>query len=307
MAAGAKPGDTVLLAPACASFDQFQSYEHRGRVFKELVNGLQDMAQRLKTDWILFTTVVLMVLFGALMVYSASRVVADIRMGSSYYFALRQLIWIAIAIPLMMFFKRLHYRKLQTPAVAFTAMGVVMILLAVAYISPTRGSTAGFASARSADCSLLNSPSPRSRCSSRTSSRCVRARSTAATRCCPRFWRSGFITIAVVVADLGTAIVLVSHRRGDVLAWRVWNGAISRSRVVIGRARRACVAVAAKPYRLARVVSYVDPQFKIVDKYRQARLDSRADEEVDHGAGYELSVGAGEDRGGFRRADRARV
>lgn len=33
----AKPGDIVLLAPACSSFDQFQSYEHRGRVFKELV------------------------------------------------------------------------------------------------------------------------------------------------------------------------------------------------------------------------------------------------------------------------------
>jgi UDP-N-acetylmuramoylalanine--D-glutamate ligase len=36
----AKPGDIVLLAPACASFDQFQSYEHRGRVFKDLVRGL---------------------------------------------------------------------------------------------------------------------------------------------------------------------------------------------------------------------------------------------------------------------------
>jgi UDP-N-acetylmuramoylalanine--D-glutamate ligase len=32
------PGDIVLLAPACSSFDQFESYEHRGRVFKELVN-----------------------------------------------------------------------------------------------------------------------------------------------------------------------------------------------------------------------------------------------------------------------------
>lgn len=37
----AQPGDVVLLAPACASFDQFDSYEHRGRVFKELVHQQQ--------------------------------------------------------------------------------------------------------------------------------------------------------------------------------------------------------------------------------------------------------------------------
>lgn len=41
--ARSKPGDTVLLAPACASFDQFDSFEHRGREFKRLVQDLKDI------------------------------------------------------------------------------------------------------------------------------------------------------------------------------------------------------------------------------------------------------------------------
>ncbi|HYP52421.1 MAG TPA: UDP-N-acetylmuramoyl-L-alanine--D-glutamate ligase, partial [Pyrinomonadaceae bacterium] len=36
----ARPGDIVLLAPACASFDMFDGFEHRGRVFKEAVKEL---------------------------------------------------------------------------------------------------------------------------------------------------------------------------------------------------------------------------------------------------------------------------
>ena len=39
-ASSAAKDDTVLLAPACASFDQFDNYEHRGRVFKSIVNSL---------------------------------------------------------------------------------------------------------------------------------------------------------------------------------------------------------------------------------------------------------------------------
>ncbi len=46
--ARAKPGEVVLLSPACASFDMFKSYVHRGLVFKGLVNKLaQDRGQLL--------------------------------------------------------------------------------------------------------------------------------------------------------------------------------------------------------------------------------------------------------------------
>jgi cell division protein FtsW len=222
------------------------------------------MAQRLKTDWILFSTVILMVLFGAIMIYSASSVVADIRMGSSYYFALRQLLAIAIAIPVMMFMKRLNYRKLQTPAVAFTAIGVVMILLVVAYFAdpkqhrwirfPVIGQLQPAEFAKPALALFLAYFIA-------LRSRAINSRYTLL----PAIIALGFITIAVVVADLGTPIVLVSTAAVMFLV-----AGLERRYIVIAGAVAivaCCAAVAAKPYRLARVISFVDPQFHIVDKY----------------------------------------
>jgi hypothetical protein len=101
----------------------------------------------------------------------------------------------------MLFFKNLHYRKLQTPEVAFTAMALIMMLLVVVYFADPKQHR-WIASGRSAACSHRNSPNPRCRLFSRTSSPCVRVLSTAATRCCPRFWPSAS-DLRVVVADLG--------------------------------------------------------------------------------------------------------
>ena len=92
----AQPGDMVLLAPACSSFDQFENYEHRGRVFKELVAraratersaaagaAAQARCERmrrchaaLQPDRQLFGVTLALCLIGAVMVFSASAVTA---------------------------------------------------------------------------------------------------------------------------------------------------------------------------------------------------------------------------------------
>jgi UDP-N-acetylmuramoylalanine--D-glutamate ligase len=47
----ARPGDVVLLAPACSSFDQFQDYEQRGRAFKEVVEWLAQDVESGTVEW----------------------------------------------------------------------------------------------------------------------------------------------------------------------------------------------------------------------------------------------------------------
>lgn len=50
----ARPGDVILLSPACSSFDQFQDYEERGRRFKQIVEGLaqEGHVARLRRTWL---------------------------------------------------------------------------------------------------------------------------------------------------------------------------------------------------------------------------------------------------------------
>ena len=62
-----------------------------------------NMAQRLKTDWTLFGTTIGMVAFGAVILYSASSVIAELKFGSSWHFVLRQGLWLVPSLLLMIF------------------------------------------------------------------------------------------------------------------------------------------------------------------------------------------------------------
>lgn len=92
------------------------------------------MARQLESDKILFAAIVVLVLFGAVMVFSASAVLASERYGSSYYFVLRQVIWAGLGLGLMVVVMNLDYRKLANPPVIFTALAVqLMMLVAVLF------------------------------------------------------------------------------------------------------------------------------------------------------------------------------
>src|SRR5271169_3912051 len=93
------------------------------------------MAQKLKTDKILFGAVLVMLSFGVLILYSASSVMAkmDPHYGSSWHFVKLQLEWAAAAIVVMMLLKSTPYRKLQNRAVAFSALGISFLLLVAVY------------------------------------------------------------------------------------------------------------------------------------------------------------------------------
>lgn len=87
------------------------------------------MARQLQSDKVLFGAVVALVLFGALMVFSASAVLAAEKFGSSYYFLLRQLAWAGVGMAAMVGMMNVDYHRLSNPAVIFPALAVQLILL----------------------------------------------------------------------------------------------------------------------------------------------------------------------------------
>jgi cell division protein FtsW len=221
------------------------------------------VAQRLKTDWILFLTVVVMFVVGLLMVYSASSVMAGLRYGDPWHFAERQLIWAALGLAAMMVLKGTNYRNFRNPLVAFGAVGVVVLLLTIVYFVDPHHRWLRLVGPIGVQPSELAKPALAVFLAFFVTWRkpAINTRSTLA----PAAMTVGLVILAVVVADLGTAVVLgaavavVFFVAG--LNWRYCLIAAGVSAIGVG------IFIVNEPYRLARVVKFVDPEFKIVERF----------------------------------------
>jgi cell division protein FtsW len=87
------------------------------------------VARRSDTDRWLFGVTLMLCLLGAVMIFSASAVTAEQQFGHSYHFVLRQVIWLAAGLLGMFGLMKLDYHKLREPAVVYTVLCVVLVLL----------------------------------------------------------------------------------------------------------------------------------------------------------------------------------
>jgi len=87
------------------------------------------MAKRVSVDKTLFTVTLLLVFVGLIMVFSASAVMAKERFGSPYEFVLRQFAWAVAGVLAMFGLMNLDYKRYRHPAIVFSLVGIVTLLL----------------------------------------------------------------------------------------------------------------------------------------------------------------------------------
>ena len=219
------------------------------------------MAQRLKTDWILFSTVLAMVSFGLVILYSASSIMAQLRYGSAWHVVIRQAAWAVVAVVAMMALKRTPYRKFQNPAVAFCAIGLALLLLGAVYVIDGAHHRWLHLGPMSLQPSELAKPALVIFLAFFVTWR-ARAINNRRYTLVPASLAVGLVILTVVVADLGTAVVLggtaavVFFVAGLEPRYCAIAGAVAAIGVVL--------FIVAEPYRLARAIKFFDPEFKMV-------------------------------------------
>jgi len=221
------------------------------------------MAQRLKTDWILFLTVILLVCFGLVMVYSASSFVAALKYHiSTTYFFFRQLGWAAVSVLVLLYCMKQDYRRWNHARYAFAGLGIVLLLLLVVYVTDSASHRWLKAGPFSLQPSELAKPAlalflAYFLCRRLEAVNDKHTLGPIAVCICG-------LALAVAVADLGTAVVLVATTLCVIfvagVAYRYVLFCLALG-LLLG-----VVFIAMKPYRLARAIDFVDKDHKILAK-----------------------------------------
>ena len=99
------------------------------------------MAKKLAFDKVLFTTVILLVSFGLVMVYSASAAIARERALAANPFLVKQAFSAGVGLLLMVLLMHLDYRKLRSPTVIYVLLCGAVVLLAAVLLSPQLNGT----------------------------------------------------------------------------------------------------------------------------------------------------------------------
>lgn len=198
------------------------------------------------------------------MVFSSSSAIAETRYRMEMtHFLKWQLIWLAISVPVLMFFKRLNYAKLQTAQWAFGALGVAVFLQVIAVLVD-RGTHrwikiggAGIQPSELAKPALILFLAYFVSWKGRTINN---ARYSVA----PAALVLGLLFLSIGIGDLGTALVL-AITAGILffvagLSWRM----VAAAGLLLAVAGTAFVL--SKGYRVGRIVGFVDPKFTILDR-----------------------------------------
>lgn len=218
---------------------------------------------KLKTDWILFLTILVMVGFGLVMLYSASSAVAELRYNvEPYYFCVRQIGFSLISFLILMYFKRMDYRRLNTPAWAFSGLGIVLGLLVFVYFADPRThrwfKVSGVGSLQPSEFAkpaliLFLAYFIARRAHVINDRRTIRQAVVAV----------AMLGFMVVVADLGTALVPVIT--AVIVFWVAGLEKRYMLRVAMIGVALVVFAVLSKGYRLGRVISYFDPDYSKIE------------------------------------------
>ena len=94
------------------------------------------MARKLQTDEWLFGATVGLALFGVVMVYSASAMVAVQQNGSPFHFVIRQAVWTALGLGAMLAAMQMDYTRLRDPRVVYGLLAVTLVLLVAVFAFP---------------------------------------------------------------------------------------------------------------------------------------------------------------------------